>query len=35
MKIWDKFNKFINEPSNDKKNENGLEIKVDNKKQEN
>lgn len=32
MKIWDKFNKFINEPSNDKKNENGLEIKVDNKK---
>ena len=32
MKILDKFNKVINEPSNDKKNENGLEIKVDNKK---
>ncbi len=32
MKFWDKFNKFINEPSNDRKNENGLKIEVDNKK---
>ena len=31
MKFWDKFNKFINEPSNDRKNENGLKIEVDNK----
>ena len=32
MKFLDKFNKFINEPSNNRKSENGLKIKVDNKK---
>ncbi len=32
MNFFDKFNKFVNKPSNDKRNENGLKIKVDNKK---